>query len=282
VDRDAVNLLTQLGVRNFREVMTAPIGESLDKPGLEPWRRRSRVVLQDLMGQEKVLYLKRFLLPPLRAQIERIGMGAWGHGTAWIEWNNIRRLEAIGVGTMRPIAFAEKVVAGWEAGSLLCTEQVAGESLEKWLPREWVAATERFGLGWRQRVVRELAGVVGRLHRGDLCHRDLYTCHIFIEVEAEGRVSFRLIDLQRMFRMRLRKRRWRVKDLAALAASAPRGLISRTDRMRFLTAYLGPEVPRREVKQWWRDVEGKGARMMQHHEARMAKLREKAGAARPT
>ena len=165
-------------------------------------------------------------------------MGAWRHGTAWIEWNNIRRLEAIGVGRCWPIAFAEKVVAGWEAGSLLCTEQVAGESLEKWLPREWVAAAERFGRRWRRRVVRELAGVVGRLHWGDLCHRDLYTCHIFIEVEAEGRVRFRLIDLQRMFRMRLCKRRWRVKDLAALAASAPRGLISRTDRMRFLRAYL--------------------------------------------
>jgi hypothetical protein len=302
VDRDAVNLLTQLGVRNFREVMTAPIGEPLDKPGLEPWRRRSRVVLQDLMGQEKVLYLKRFLFPPVKAQIERIKMGAWRHGTAWIEWNNIRRLEVIGVGTMRPIAFAEKVAAGWEVGSLLCTEQVQGESLEKWLPREWQAAAETFGPAWRQRAVRELAGVVARLHGGNLCHRDLYTCHIFMEVDAEARVCFRLIDLQRMFRVRLRKRRWRVKDLAALGASAPVGLISRTDRMRFLRAYLGldrsgqdtptsrkgligvaarqpgggrgtrSETFLRDVKRWWRDVEGKGEQMMRHHEARMERL----------
>jgi hypothetical protein len=255
--------------------MTAEIGERLDKVGLEGWRRRSRVVVRDSMGGEQVLYVKRFWRPPVKAQIERIRMGAWRHGTAWIEWNNIRRLEAIGVGTMRPIALAEKMVAGWEAGSLLCTEQVVGESLERWLPREWAATVERFGAGWRRGVVVKLADVVRRLHRGGLCHRDLYTCHVFADVRADGQVSFRLIDLQRMLRVWIIRRRWFVKDLAALGASVPRGLISRTDRMRFLKAYLGPETSRHERKRWWRDVGAKADRMMRHHEARMERLNSK-------
>lgn len=278
VDRDAVLWLEPLGLRDLKQAMAAPIGEPLDKPGLETWRRRSRVVVQDLAGGPRVLYVKRFLRPPLKAQIERVRMGAWRHGTAWIEWNNIRRLEAIGVGTMRPIALAEKVTAGWEVASLLCTEQVPGESLEKWLPREWAAAVATFGPAWRQRVVVELAQMVRRLHEGRLCHRDLYTCHIFVNIAPDGMACFRLIDLQRMLRVGLRKRRWFVKDLAALGASAPRGLISLTDRMRFLRAYLG----RRDVKRWWRDVERKAARMMRHHETRMNRLQEKPGAARPT
>jgi heptose I phosphotransferase len=272
VDRDWVHLLAQLGVRDFPAAMTAEIGERLDKVGLEGWRRRSRVVVRDSMGSERVLYVKRFWRLPLKAQIERVRMGAWRHGTAWIEWNNIRRLGAIGVGTMRPIALVEQVVAGWEVGSLLCTEQVAGESLERWLPRKWVAATAEFGPGWRRGVVVELAEVVRRLHGGGLCHRDLYTCHMFIDIKADGGACFHLIDLQRMLRVGIVRRRWFIKDLAALGASAPRGLISRTDRMRFLKAYLGPGALRHEMKRWWRDIEAKADRMMRHHEARMGRL----------
>jgi hypothetical protein len=272
VDRDAINLLTQLPVRSLKEAMTAEVGESLDKPGLQRWRRRSRLVLQDLMGQERVLYLKRFLLPPLKAQVERMQARAFRHGTAWIEWNNIRRLQAIGVPTMRPIAFAEKMVGLWELGSLLCTEQVPGQSLEKWLPQAWQPAVKQFGQVWRKGLVVQLSELVRRLHRANLCHRDLYTSHIFVKVAPDGQASFHLIDLQRMLGLWLRKRRWWVKDVAALAASAPRGLISRTDRLRFLLAYLGRERLDGQVRQWWRDVEKKADRLMRHHAARMERL----------
>ncbi len=273
VDRDAVNLLAQLGVRDFREAMTAGIGQPLDKPGLPGWRRRSRVVLQDLVGSDRVLYLKRFLRPPLKAQMERFRLGAWRHGTAWIEWNNIRRLESAGVPTMRPVAFAEKLAAGvWEVASLLCTEQVPGESLERWLPQEWNCAVRTFGPAWRRQAATQLAAIVRRMHAAGLFHRDLYMSHVFVKVEPDGRTAFHLIDLQRMLRTRLRRRRWRVKDLAALAGSAPRGLLSRTDRMRFLRAYLGPAVRRGRRKRWWRAVAAKASRMMRHHEARMARL----------
>jgi hypothetical protein len=273
VSRDAINLLTQLPVTSLKQAMTADIGEPLDKPGLRSWRRRSRLVLKDLMGADRVLYLKRFLRPPVEAQVARMLLGAWRHSTAWLEWNNILRLQAAGVPTMRPIAFAEKMAGFWELGSLLCTEQVPGESLEKWLPAGWPAAARTFGPAWRKRAVAELAQLVRRIHQANLCHRDLYTSHIFVRVEPDGRTCFYLIDLQRMFRLGLRKRRWRVKDLAALAASAPEGLISRTDRVRFLLAYLGGRAAQQsEWKTWWRNVEAKGRRMMRHHLARMARL----------
>lgn len=294
VSRDAVNLLTQLPVSSLKEAMTADIGEPLDKPGLQRWRRRSRLVLQDLMGADRVLYLKRFLLPPVKAQLARMLLGAWRHGTAWIEWNNILRLQAAGVPTMRPIAFAEKVAGIWELGSLLCTEQVPGESLEKWLPAGWPAAVQTFGTAWRRRVVADLAALVRRMHQANLCHRDLYTSHVFVRVEPDGRARFHVIDLQRMFRLGLRKRRWRVKDLAALAASAPDGMVSRTDRLRFLLAYLGRvdaadagepaegapggrAVRRSGWKAWWRDIQTKARRMMRHHHARMRRLASAAG-----
>jgi hypothetical protein len=239
---------------------------------LQQWRRRSRLALKDLTGQDQVLYLKRFRMPPLREQVSRMLHGVWWHGTAWIEWNNIRRLQAIGVPTMRPIAFAEKLMVFWELGSLLCTQQVPGGSLERWLPKQWQEAVRKFGPAWRKQVVMQLAKLVRRMHAANLCHRDLYTSHLFVKLDPNGTVCFHVIDLQRMFRLRVRRRRWWAKDLAALAGSAPAGLISRTDRLRFLLAYLGPNIPRAEAKRWWRSLQKKAERMMQHHELRMQRL----------
>ncbi len=142
------------------------------------------------------------------------------HSTAWVEWHNIRRLNALNVPTMRPVIFAESMLGLWERASLLCTEQVMGESLERWIPANWAKAVETFGFCWRKQTVTQLADLVARLHAGCLCHRDLYTSHIFIDVAKDGKVRFCLIDLQRMIRPWLRRRRWWVKDLAALAASA--------------------------------------------------------------
>lgn len=272
VDRDAINLLGQLPMRSLAEVMTATVGESLDKPGLQRWRRRNRLQLQDPLGQQRVFYLKRFCGPSLGTQLARILSGNPLHSTAWVEWDNIRRLEELGVPTMRPAAFAEKMVGPWELASLLCTEQVPGESLEKWLPTSWDSSVEVFGFGWRRSVIEQLARIVRRMHDGRLCHRDLYTSHIFVDLREDGAARFHLIDLQRMIRPWLRGWRWWVKDLAALGASAPAGLVSRTDRLRFLLAYLRREKLDGQAKRWWRAIRAKAARMMRHHEARMARL----------
>ncbi len=268
----AAALLKDALAGDLETILAGDIGQPLDKPGLQSWRRRSRLTLTDETGQTRVFYLKRFVRPPLLAQIERLRLGSLRHGTAWIEWRNIRRLVAAGVPTMRPIAFAETMAGPRESGSLLCTEQVAGEALERWLPAQWNAAVAKFGFAWRKRFVEDLAATVRRLHGANLCHRDLYTSHIFVAIGADGTVRFSLIDLQRMFRVRLRRRRWWIKDLAALAASAPAGLISRTDRLRFLRVYLGADRADKSVRRWWRAIEAKAGRMMRHHAARMRRL----------
>jgi len=272
VHRDSVSLVSELPIRNLKEAMTAEIGQPLDKPGLARWRRRSRVTLRGLLGGERVLYLKRFRLPPAGEQLRRLVRGPLRHSTAWVEWRNILRLQAVGVPTMRPVLFAERMRGVWEAASLIATEQVPGESLERWLPAQWRRCCERFGRAWRSGAVVRLAGLVRRLHAAGLCHRDLYTSHIFVMIEPDRTVRFHVIDLQRMFAPRWRHRRWYIKDLAALAATAPAGIVSRTDRLRFLLAYLGRPRLDPEAKRWWRDVARKAGRMMRHHEARMRRL----------
>jgi hypothetical protein len=84
-----------------------------------------------------------------------------------------------------------------------------------------------------------LALVVRRFHAAGYNHRDLYCCHCFVKEPARGQFEVRLIDLQRVRRRRLFRRRWVVKDLAQLAWSAPPDQIKCTHKMAFIRHYLG-------------------------------------------
>ena len=89
-------------------------------------------------------------------------------------------------------------------------------------------------------------------HGTGLCHRDLYLCHIFAEIDAKPvrkTPRFHLIDLARVHRPRWRRMRWIIKDLSQLDASARQVGASRTDRLRFLRAYL--HLPREAQRVRW-------------------------------
>ena len=80
--------------------------------------------------------------------------------------------------------------------------------------------------------------MIGRFHALGYVHRDLYLSHVFFDATAPPPHRLRLIDLQRVLRPVWRKRRWIVKDLAALNYSTPTTMASRTDRLRWLRSYL--------------------------------------------
>ena len=85
----------------------------------------------------------------------------------------------------------------------------------------------------------ELARLVADFHRAGFVHRDLYLSHIFIcNTGKPTDETFCLIDLQRVFRPKFRRRRWMVKDLAALNFSTPEELVGRWERLRFLCRYV--------------------------------------------
>jgi hypothetical protein len=78
------------------------------------------------------------------------------------------------------------------------------------------------------------------LHEAGVCYRDLYWNHVFA-VDPFGDSSPTFLDVERVFRPRWRRRRWVVKDLAGLQASAPTDVPLRL-RLRFLRAYLGEPI----------------------------------------
>ncbi len=217
----------------------------LTKPGLggrERWRWAS-----DGTGGG-ILYLKRYLRTPVREQMDRLRRQRPLHSRAWWEFRQSAELAQHGVPAVRAVAVVEQLFGPWEQRSAVLFEPAPGDALDCIWPR-LVAQRAAVTHGRpRHDLVRDLARIVSAFHQTGLCHRDLYLCHVFADLDPDARrpPRFTLIDLARTHRPRLRRLRWIIKDLSQLDCSARQIGASRTDRLRFLAAYLGidPGSPR--------------------------------------
>ena len=150
-----------------------------------------------------------------------------------------------GLPTARPLFVAHRRRFGVPTEGYIAFEKIP-DAVE--LP-DAVAASDR-------QQVRELAGTLGRLirrmHERQVSHRDLKAPNILISGPTREPV---LIDLVGLTVGKRVPQADRVRDLARLNASflhTPQ--VSRTDRLRFLVAYLGRTERRNALKSWWKLV----------------------------
>jgi heptose I phosphotransferase len=181
--------------------------------------------------------LKKFLLPSFEP-------------TAFDEFENIVAFHRAGLLTVTPIA------AGRQRGSYLITHALDGcTKLDDYLGQAKLTPRAKAEL------ISSLADVIQKMHAAGFNHRDLYLCHILRD-EA-GKLY--IVDLHRVQRRARVPERWLVKDIAALNYSAPAGIISRTDRLRFLKAYLGTERLAGRDKRFVLKVLKKTQKMVKHN-----------------
>lgn len=166
------------------------------------------------------------------------------------ELSNLLALAAAGLRVPTPLAAGDETT-GLRRRSFLVAGELAGEPLDRApAPR---APRERFAL------VREVAHLATRLHGAGFWHKDLYLGNVLRA--PDGRLG--LLDCERVeHRPGGPPLRWRVKDLAALDASAT--WATRADRARFLRAYLGRERLDDEARRLARAVRRKAARLAAH------------------
>jgi hypothetical protein len=235
--------------------------EALIKPGLggrERWRWQPPASASD------VLYVKRYRHIPWRQQLDRIQRQAPRHSRAWWEFARSRELNDKSVPSVRAVAMVEQMRSLMEVSSAVVFAEVAGDAFD----RVWPEACQRGAPvtrgAHRHAVTRQLAWFVSALHQSGWCHRDLYLCHVFTELdESAGRPPrFALIDLARLHRPRWRRTRWLIKDLSQLDCSARQIGATRADRFRFLVTYLGlqPRTPR--VRWYMRRIARKSDRIL--------------------
>jgi heptose I phosphotransferase len=170
---------------------------------------------------------------------------------------NAERLRALGIEAPRAVATTSR----WRLHPLGLVHEtsVALEPLAG-APLDALAAGADLGRRERRAVARALGETVARMHAAGIFHRDLYLCHLLWDGRRIG-----VLDVARAGARRLRRRRWRVKDLAALAVSAS-GRTSGRECVAFLRAYTGAGA--RIDRAFVASVAAKAAHMARHGEKR--------------
>jgi tRNA A-37 threonylcarbamoyl transferase component Bud32 len=230
----------------------------LDDPD-EPFRRAgvqvlkqspsSAVIALDLPGPDgprRVIY-KRFAVThwtdPLVALVRRtpaLRSYVLGHGL---------RLRCLP--TPRPLGVWHRYRFGLPQEGYLLTEAVPDAIELHEHVRQLLAAGTKTSRVRLRVLIDQLARLIGTLHHRHLSHRDLKASNVLVSKEQ---LSF--IDLVGVMRHRKLRRARRVQNLARLnASSACCPGLTRTDKLRFLRAYLRWGLRGREGwKRWWRQV----------------------------
>jgi tRNA A-37 threonylcarbamoyl transferase component Bud32 len=214
-------------------------GEELSKPNLAH-RRRTRLSIKDADGQTHELYLKRYEREKLSERLRRW----WTYGSRMspggVEFDNIEAMQDAHLTSMQCVICGEQWSKRGAKRSYLIVTAVPGCKLEACIS-EFLDTNAN-----RPKVLREftitLGRLVARLHVSGFVHRDLYSAHVFLD-ESGGQISLSLIDLGRAFRPKLRRLRWKVKDLAQLKYSMPRKRWVERYWDMFLRTYLSGSEP---------------------------------------
>ena len=264
IDPDLRLALEQAGLGSVDGAFALSQGQDLSKPDLGT-RRRTRLTVTDSQGRTHELYLKRY---GPRRWWRRLGKFT---SPARREFGAIRRVRQAGVPTMQALVMGEECPL-MDGRSFLVVTAVPGDSLER-EGSQCFTSSDKMMVGI---VTRMLADVVRQLHDSDMVHRDLYACHVFLHSKypvtmygvEDGKIELALIDLARVFIPRLRKFRWRVKDLAQLHYSMPSSWVEK-DWRRFLLYYLGPERAG-QLDRWQRAIVRKSESIRRHQRRKTA------------
>ncbi|MBM4016732.1 MAG: hypothetical protein FJ288_00140 [Planctomycetes bacterium] len=248
----------------------APGATRLKPPG------RTTEIWQAALPDGRAVVLKRD---------KRAGRRTPGHGLlaptrATAAFRKGHALLVRGVATARPVAAVMLWNRGAIADSLFLAEPVAGVPLSEWLRRGPEAAL-------RRRMARDLAHLLRRLHDAGFSHRDLKAPNILVSTPAGPAARPVLVDLDGLRYSGGVSARRRARDIMRLGVSLDEwGASRRTDRLRFLRAYLGGRGcmgaittrgrrrggtrPGRRLRRWWRRIARLSAR-------KRAALQRKAG-----
>ncbi|HEX9793846.1 MAG TPA: lipopolysaccharide kinase InaA family protein [Planctomycetota bacterium] len=179
------------------------------------------------------------------------------------EWDNIGALRRAGFDMPEPVAVGERANAfGVPAESYLITREVCGQPLDELLREGWPDPHGRGPLAARQAVLQDVAGMIRRLHANGFFHKDCYCGHLIVAPDPRWGRPY-LIDLARVEQRFPPRRRWLVKDLAALESSCGPN-VSRSDKLRFLLIYLCKNRVDPLARRWAREILAKSAHIRSH------------------
>lgn len=171
-----------------------------------------------------------------------------GQATFLREFVNIQHFEADEIPTLEVAFFGQKKVKGKLRAILLTRELEGYEPLSSEHFKQRCSGRTKQGVRRKQVLIERIADVIRTMHDKGWMHDCLYPKHIFWTVSDRGEVDVRLIDLEKVRKVRGRSKAI-LRDLDSLNRRGEQ--FSRADRLRFLKAYLGQSKLNRSVKKWW-------------------------------
>jgi len=258
VDANYKDAFEKTGLTSIDAVFSFSGGKNLLKSNLAPYRSRLRF---EIDSPKTTLFLKRYYKPPVLIQFQnrlwaqrRTSCGLYDIGPA-------NELAEAGINTPKIISYGEQWEGAFEKRSFIITEKIPdAESLERQLPKYFSKPITAKKLKQRRDFARQLADFIRNFHKTGYCHRDLYFSHIFYGKDGK----FYLIDLARMFKPRIFRQRYLIKDIAQVYYSAPGKYFSNTDRLRFYLKYTGHKKLTVKDKKFVRVVVNKARRIARH------------------
>ncbi len=250
---DVAPLLARAGLISFGDFMRFT-------GGIRICHKRGRSVYR-LEIEGRAFYLKRncFHCVEFLKGLSRFRLPARG---ARQEWKNILAVRAAGISTVSPVAFGEKPFLGIETCSFTLTEELYHcRPLDQLIRKDFSGLRSGEQISRFRRITRQLGSMARKFHEKGLYHQDLYLSHIYVGKDD----TLFIIDLQRVLTRPGGSHRYQIKDLGQLnySAEVTRG-ISRTDRLRFLLAYLNQPTLGRKGKKIIKSILQKTAKISRH------------------
>jgi tRNA A-37 threonylcarbamoyl transferase component Bud32 len=274
--------------RYYRRIRTSKVAgfaiTDLDRDVLEqliddpdgPFRRQGTALLKDSRSSTVALFDLTCAQSVRRVFYKRFRVGSvadpWKaflrHSPAVRSWVNGQGLRERCLPTPRPLAVFHRRKKGLAYEGYLLTEEIP-RAVD--LARS-VADLKDLAEGERRSHLRsrieQLASLVKAMHDRGVSHRDLKAMNILVSNDPVPATnadfgSFHLIDLVGVTLGDSVKPRRREQNLARLHASFHQhSVLTRTDKLRFLRAYLRPGCLgwnrarwKPHWKQWWRSIE---------------------------
>jgi heptose I phosphotransferase len=223
-------------------------------------RGTGRCMLKSASGGEVETYIKRYQRIPFREALKNILCLKPYKFDGIHEWNVIVVFHFSDLNTMEPIA-AARLPDGRNCNLTLgITNYTRAQELLPRLKDDPVR---------KNRLIRNVAELTGRMHANGMAHQDLYLVHLFVKEDEDDKVY--LIDLQRTIAQSRLKWRWRVKDLAQLLFSS-RNYIDDSDIELFRKIYADCANISPNNTALLRAVMKKAARIQAHDERRRKRL----------
>jgi len=231
-------------------------------------KRRSIAKLQlNIAGERQTFFMKRHAPKTFREMIVELLRTGRTASPGLHECLNVNLLRANRIRTIPVVAAGEEVGTFRPLRSYLLTRQIEdAQPLDAFLRA--TPAPDR-------RLVREIIGLLAliarRFHATGFHHQDFYLNHVFIHMDEDGRPELILLDLQRVYRPWILRRRWIIKDLGQLNFSGERVGLSRTDRLRFIMTYLNVSTLAVSDKALIRRIVAKGRHVLRHVTRQLAR-----------